>query len=90
MSPDAKSLLGATGVGGEVRNSHSGSATAHGSDPVGIGLGNEASVCTGITTGTRRDAIGPSVGTGDSSASAVEPTDWTGLRSWFGGLETAG
>ena len=90
MSPDAKSLLGATGVGGEVRNSHSGSATAHGSDPVGIDLGNEASVRTGITAGTRRDAIGPSVGTGNSSASAAELTDWTGLRSWFGGLETAG
>jgi hypothetical protein len=32
------------------RNSHSGSATAHESDLVGIGLGNEAKVCTGITT----------------------------------------
>ncbi len=91
ISPDAEPLLGATGVGGEVRNSHSGSGTAHESDPVRIGLGNEARVCIGITTDERADTLSDhQSGPANSTASAAEPTDWAGLRSWFGGLETAG
>jgi hypothetical protein len=50
MSPYAEPLLGATGVGGEVRKLAFRSAAAHESDLVGIGLGNEAKVRIGITT----------------------------------------